>query len=384
MSLKKSVNHQVPFFLLRLHNLQTRIVMLVDMDYFFAQCEELRNPAIRTKPVVVCVFSGRSEESGAVSTTNYVARSYGVKSGMSIFLAKKKLKNVDAAFLPVDERYYEEVSGKVMNILRKYADRFEQAGIDEAYLDVTQRTNGRFQEAKELAVSMKDELKGQLKLTCSIGIGPNKLVAKIAADEKKPEGLTTIAPEGVKEFLSPLNVGRLLGVGTKTQEKMHSLGISTVHELAEYDPQELNDIFGRTMGIYFHNAALGIDDEFVEERSEVESFSRIATLKHNSRDLGFIMETAELLCSEIQKLAVTERMNFRTVGIIAILKDLSAHTRSKTLENPTSSLEVLYENAKELFEKFFNETEGEARRVGVRVSNLSREQTNQKQLTSFI
>jgi DNA polymerase IV (DinB-like DNA polymerase) len=357
--------------------------MLVDMDYFFAQCEELRNAAIRSKPVVVCVFSGRSEDSGAVSTANYVARSYGVKSGMPIYLAKKKLEDFDAAFLPVDEKYYEEISGKVMNILRKYADRFEQAGIDEAYLDVTQRTSGRFQEAKQLAVSMKDEVKAQLKLTCSIGIGPNKLVAKIAADEKKPDGLTVIAPERVEEFLSPLKVRRLLGVGTKTREKMQSLGISTVHELAKYDPQRLNDIFGRTMGIYFHNAALGIDAEPVEERSEVESFSRITTLKQDSRDLSFIMETAERLCSEIHGTVVSERMNFKTVGIIAILKDLSTHTRSKTLENPTNSLEVLNKSAKELFEKFFNETEGEARRVGVKVSNLSRERTSQKQLTSF-
>ena len=364
--------------------MQTRIVMLMDMDCFFAQCEESRNPAIRGKPVVVCVFSGRSEESGAVSTANYVARSFGVKSGMPIYSAKKKLENVDAVFLPVDEKYYEEISEKAMNILRKYADRFEQAGIDEAFLDVTQRMNGHFQEAKQLAVSMKDEMKTQLKLTCSIGTGPNKLVAKIAADENKPDGLTIIEPERVKEFLSPLNVGRLLGVGTKTRERMQNLGINTVHELAEYDAQKLNDIFGKTMGIYFHNAALGKDDEPVEERREVESFSRIATLKQDSRDLGFIMETAERLCREIHSTVVNEKMSFKTVSIIAILKDLSTHTRSKTLENPTNSLEVLNKSAKELFEKFFNETEGEARRVGAKVSNLSREQTSQKQLTSFI
>jgi len=364
--------------------LRTRIVMLVDMDYFFAQCEELRNPAISGKPVVVCVFSGRSEESGAVSTANYVARGYGVKSGMPIYLAKRKLENVDAAFLPVDEKYYEEISGEVMNIFRKHADRFEQAGVDEAFLDVTQKMGGRFQEARQLAVRMKDELKTQLKLTCSIGVGPNKLVAKIAADEKKPDGLTIIEPERVKEFLSPLNVERLLGVGTKTREKMQSLGINIIRELAQCDTQKLNDIFGRTMGIYFHNAALGIDDEPVQERSEVESFSRIATLKQDSRDLSFIMETAGRLCSEIHGTIVNEKMSFKTVSIIAILRDLSTHTRSKTLENPTNSLEVLNRSAKELLEKFFNETEGESRRVGVKVSNLSKEQTNQKQLTSFI
>lgn len=364
--------------------MQTRIVMLVDMDYFFAQCEELRNPAISVKPVVVCVFSGRSEESGAVSTANYVARSLGVKSGMPIYLAKKKLENTDAVFLPVDEKYYSEVSGKVMDILRTYADQFEQAGIDEAYLEVTQRTSGEFWEAEKVAVSMKGEIKRQLKLTCSIGIGPNKLVAKIAADERKPDGLTIIAPEQVEGFLSPLKIGRLPGVGTKTREKMWSLGISTVLDLADYDQQKLQGIFGKAMGIYFHNAALGIDSEAVEERSRIESFSRIATLKHDSRDINFIMETAERLCIELQQAVIRESMNFKTVGIVIILKDLSIHTRSKTLENPTNNPETLNKNAKELFEKFFIETEGEARRVGVKVSNLSKEQTNQKKLTSFI
>ncbi len=364
--------------------MQTRVVMLVDMDYFFAQCEELRNPVISVKPVVVCVFSGRSEDSGAVSTSNYVARSYGVKSGMPIYLAKKKLENIDATFLPVDEKYYEEVSAKVMNVLRKHADFFEQAGIDEAFLDVTQKTSGQFQEARELASKMKNELNTQLKLTCSIGIGPNKLVAKIAADERKPDGLTLIEPEQVQECLSPMNVDRLLGVGTRTREKMQCLGINTVGELARYDTQELNEVFGRTMGTYFHRAALGVDDEPVEERSEIESFSRISTLKQDSRDLNFIMETAERLCSEIHDTVVNEKTNFKTIGVIAILKDLSPHTRSKTLESPTDSLEVLKKNTKKLFEKLFTETEDEARRVGVRVSNLSKEQKGQKQLTSFI
>lgn len=364
--------------------MQARVIMLVDMDYFFAQCEELRDPAIRGKPVVVCVFSGRSETSGAVSTANYVARSYGVKSGMPIYSAKRKLENVDAAFFPVDEKYYEDISVRVMNILRRYADIFEQAGIDEAFLDVTQKTRGQFQQAMELANKIKEELKTQLKLTCSIGIGPNKLVAKIASDERKPDGLTLIEAEQVQEYLSPLNVGRLLGVGNKTQKKMLSLGINTVGELARYDTQKLKEVFGKAMSRYFHRVALGIDDEPVEEKSEAESFSRIATLKQDSSDLNFIMETAERLCSEVHSMVVNEKASFKTVGTIIILKDLSTHTRSRTLENPTNSLEVLKKNIRELFEKFFVETEGEARRVGVRVSNLSKEQKSQKQLTSFI
>jgi len=358
--------------------------MLVDLDYFFAQCEELRNPAIKDKPVTVGVYSGRGEDSGAVSTANYVARKYGVKSGMPIFLAKKKLGNVDAVFLPVDFAFYEEISGKVMKILRSYADRFEQVGIDEAYLDVTQRANGRFEEAEELAKKMKNELQSQLRLTCSIGVGPNKLVAKIAAESDKPDGMTIIRPEQVEGFLSPLPVERLVGVGVKTREKMQALGINTIFDLANYDMQKLIGVFGKTSATYFHNASLGKDDEPVEEKGEAESISRISTLKHDSRDLSFILEKADQLCNEIHAAIKAERVMFKTVGIIAITTDMSIHTRSKTLENPTDDLAVTKNTVKELFEKFLNETQLDARRVGVKISNLVREQKTQKQLTSFM
>src|SRR4030042_2406790 len=119
-----------------------RVIMLVDLDYFFAQCEELRNPALKDKPVVVGVYSGRTADSGAVSTANYVARKFGVKSGIPIFLAKKRLEGAEAVFLPVDHQFYEQISNRVMQALRGYVDSFEQVGIDEAYLDVTQKIQG--------------------------------------------------------------------------------------------------------------------------------------------------------------------------------------------------------------------------------------------------
>jgi DNA polymerase IV (DinB-like DNA polymerase) len=358
--------------------------MLVDLDYFFAQCEELRNPSIKDKPVVVCVYSGRSEESGAVSTANYVARKYGVKSGMPIFLAKKKLENVDAVFLPVDAAFYEEISEKVMNVLRDYADSFEQVGIDEAYLDVTKRTNGEFDEAKKLAEKIKSELQAQQKLTCSIGVGPNKLVAKIAADIKKPDGLTIINPKQVESFLSPLPVGRLIGVGVKTSEKMRTMGINTIDELAKFDTQKLIAVFGRALGIYFHNASLGVDDEPVQEKGEPESISRISTLKQDSRDLGPILEKTDQLCNEIHKTVVEEGLAFKTVGTIVIMTDMNIHTRSKTLENPTNNVEVMKKAVRELLDRFLGESELEARRVGVKISNLVRPLKSQRQLTSFL
>jgi DNA polymerase IV (DinB-like DNA polymerase) len=174
--------------------LHSRVVMLADLDHFFAQCEEKRNPNLKVRPTVVCVFSGRTETSGVVSTANYVARRYGVRSGMPIFLAKKKLANEDAVFLPVDYEFYESVSKRIMTTLKGFANKFEQVGIDEAYLDVTQMTSEEFGKAKQLAKEIKQVIRNQEEMTFSIGIGPNKLIAKIASDIEKPDGITAIEP----------------------------------------------------------------------------------------------------------------------------------------------------------------------------------------------
>jgi DNA polymerase IV (DinB-like DNA polymerase) len=358
--------------------------MLVDLDYFFAQCEELRNPSLKDKPVVVCVYSGRSQDSGAVSTSNYIARKHGVRSGTPIFLAKKKLENTDAIFLPVDYQFYEDVSARVMSILSSYTDEFEQVGIDEAYLDATKRTHGSFQEAKELAQTIKTELRNKQKLTCSIGVGPNKLVAKIAADEKKPDGLTIVTPGQVTGFLAPLPVNRLIGVGTKTVEKMQTLGIGKIRDLARFDVQKLIATFGKTLGTYFHDAALGLDNEPVRERGEAESISRIVTLKQDARDLSLILERTDELCSEIHSRIMEEKLAFKTVGIIAITTDMNVHTRSRTFEGSFNDIELMKKTVRELIEKLLDETELEMRRVGVKVSNFATIEKSQKQLTSFI
>ncbi len=364
--------------------MRSRVVMLVDLDYFFAQCEERRKPNLKGKPVVVCVYSGRSEDSGAVSTANYIARAFGVNSGIPIYLAKKKLEGNDAVFLPVDHEFYEEVSERIMSILRKHADRFEQVGIDEAYLDVSQKTRGNFEVATELATIIKNQIRDEQKLTCSIGVGPNKLIAKIAADTRKPDGLTIVNPKQVQEFLSPLPTRRLLGVGRKTEAKMQTLGIRTIGDLAEYNVQELVGVFGKNLGIYFHNASVGIDEDPVEERGEAESISKISTLKEDTRDLKIILEKTDQLCDEAHKRLVQRKIDFKTVGIIAVMTDMNVRSRSKTFENSTNDLGVIKKTVKELFEQFLGESELKARRVGVKVSNFVKKQERQKQITNFL
>jgi len=357
--------------------------MLADFDYFFAQCEELRNPALKGKPVVVGVYSGRTEDSGAVSTANYVAREYGVKSGIPLYLAKKRLEGTEAVFLPVDDEFYEQISNKIMQALRGYADNFEQMGIDEAYLDVTQKVHGSFEAARDLAQKMKNDVKRQVGIAFSVGVGPNKLVAKIAADSQKPDGLTIVKPEEIKRFLSPLPVNRLVGVGRKTGAKMGELGMKTIGDLARYDVQRLMDVFGKKLGVYFHNAANGVDNDPVQETGEAESISRISTLKENTRDLIVVLEKSNQLIKDIHKELVQRNISFKQVGVIAIMTDLSVRSRSKTLETATRDTEVLKRTVRELFEKFLGESELEIRRVGVKISNFAKEEAEQKRLTSF-
>jgi len=358
--------------------------MLLDFDYFFAQCEELRNPSLRDKPVVIGVYSGRTEDSGAVSTANYLARHYGVKSGIPLFLAKKRLENVDSVFLPVDYEYYEEISDRIMQVLNSHADVFEQVGVDEAYLDVTKKTQGSFEKAGELATTLKQLVKNQVGVIFSVGIGPNKLLAKIACDVNKPDGLTTVKPEEVESFLNPLPVDRLIGVGRKISQKMSDLSIRTIGDLSRCDVQRLVAIFGKTLGVYFHNASNGVDNEPVKETGQAESISRIATLKQNTRDLALISEKAGVLIGDIHRELLQNDLNYRQIGVIAVLSDLTIRNRSQTLEQPTNSVETLRDEVRLLFDKLLNEETSEARRIGVKVSQLSKNDKNQRQLTSYL
>lgn len=360
-----------------------RIVMLVDFDYFFAQCEELRNPSLKEKPVVVGVYSGRTEESGAVSTSNYIARKHDVKSGMPLFLAKRKLEGIDSVFLPVDHAYYEQVSKRIMELLRDFADAFEQVSIDEAYLDVSSKVQFSFEKAKILAQQMKIVIKNQVGISFSVGIGPNKLLAKIACDSQKPDGLTVVNPQDIQGFLLPLPVDRLLGVGRKISTRMVELGIKTIGDLASFDVQVLVDIFGKALGVYFHDAANGVDHEPVVEQGEAESISKIATLKNDSRDLAFILQKTDQLTDEISKEIDQKSLSFKQVAIVVVLTDLSSKSRSLTLEHASKDAQTVRQSVKLLLERFLGESNLDIRRVGVKVSGFIREEKSQKQLTSF-
>ena len=226
--------------------MENRVIFHIDFDYFYAQCEEIRNSKLKTKPVAVCIFSDRGEDSGAIATANYKAREYGVKSGIPIKFAKSRLKDrKDAVFIPADFEYYSKISISGMEIIKSFADIFEYVGRDEAYLDVTVKTNHNFETALHVAQQLKNEIRKKLKMSCSIGVSPNKLISKIGSDFEKPDGLTVIKPDYISEFLSQLDIRNIPGIGKKTESILAESNCKKINDLLNMDVFELNSRFGR-------------------------------------------------------------------------------------------------------------------------------------------
>ena len=363
--------------------MENRIIFHIDFDYFFAQCEEIRKPELKSKPVCVCIFSDRGGDSGAIATANYNARKFGVKSGIPIVFAKKRLQErKDAVFLPADFDYYLDISEKAMQIMKDNADVFEYVGKDEAYLDVTKRLEGDFNKAAHLAQQIKNKIRDILKLSCSIGVSPNKLVSKIASDFKKPDGLTIIPSDKVEEFLESIKIRDIPGIGKKTEEKFVQMNLETVKDLKELDIFTLNKEFGRKSGTCIFNAVRGIDNEPVKEREQTVQFSKIITLKKDSKDFDFLSESLNELCKELHGVILKNHRMFKSVGIQFIQSDLSNKTRSRMLRNPTDSLEELKKNTEQLLREALIDQQNTVRRLGIKVSELS-EMKGQSSITSY-
>ena len=363
--------------------METRIVFHIDFDYFYAQCEEIRSPELKSKPVCVCVFSDRGGDSGAIATANYTARKFGVKSGIPILFAKKRLEErKDAVYLPVDFDYYGEMSEKAMNIMKEFADVFEYVGKDEAYLDVTNRVGGSFDKASHLGQQIKNSIREKTKLSCSIGISPNKLISKIASDFQKPDGLTVVSPDKTDEFLEQLQIRTIPGIGKKTEKRFSEMNLETINDVKNLDVFTLNKEFGRKSGTYIYNAVRGIDTEPVKEREPRIQFSKIMTLKKDSKDYEFLSESLDELCNEVHEVVKKNNRMFKSVGVHFVQSDLSNKSKSKMLRNPTQSLEELKKTSEQLLREALENQTNTIRRLGVKVAELSEIQ-GQSDITSY-
>lgn len=363
--------------------METRVVFHIDFDYFYAQCEEIRSPELKSKPVCVCVFSDRGGESGAIATANYTARKFGVKSGIPILFAKKRLEDrKDAVFLPVDFDYYGEMSEKAMNIMKEYADVFEYVGKDEAYLDVTNRVQGSFEKASHLGQQIKNSIREKTKLSCSIGISSNKLISKIASDFQKPDGLTVVSPDKTDRFLEQLQIGTIPGIGKKTEKRFSEMSLETINDVRNLDVFTLNKEFGRKSGTYIYNAVRGIDTEPVKEREPSIQYSKIMTLKKDSKDYEFLSESLDELCNEVHEVVKKNNRMFKSVGVHFVQSDLSSKSKSRMLRNPTQSLEELKKTSEQLLKEALENQANTIRRLGVKVAELSEIQ-GQSDITSY-
>jgi DNA polymerase IV (DinB-like DNA polymerase) len=349
-----------------------RAVLHVDFDHFYAQCEEVRQPSLRTLPVCVCIYSDRGGDSGAVATANYPARKFGAKSGLSISRAKRLLEGTGARFIPVDFEYYSDVSEKAMAIMEGYADTFEYVGRDEAYLDVTERTGGSLKTAAHLAQQIKNSIRESLRLTCSAGVSRNKLVSKIASGYKKPDGLTVVGAGSEESFLEGLHLRDIPGIGGKTAKRLGAAGMTTVVAVRAADVFDLQRVFGRKIGTYVYNSVRGINEDPVQERPPSVQFSKIVTLKRNTTDPDELTKALRGVCESLHGTLVGQGMLFRLVGIQFVHADLSMRTRSRTLRNHTVGLETLQAVSGQLLAEILTDAILPVRRLGVKVSDLTK------------
>jgi len=367
-----------------------RIIFHIDLDYFFAQCEEIRRPEIKVKPVVICVYSGRTKESGVVSTCNYLARKYGVKSGISIKAAKSRLAVVSSPlFLPSDIKYYSELSDNTMTLIRNFIEnyslsanssvncqateciKFEYVGVDECFVEVTDKVAADYIKAKELAASLKKQIRKETELTCSVGIGPNKLIAKIASDFHKPDGTTMIQPAEVKNFIAKCDVEKIPRIGPKTSAKLFEMGIRTADQLSTCGLFRLIDVFGKRTATYLYKAAQGIDDEPVKSRGSAKQIGRIITLRKDVSQASEIDEELQYICKAVHKMALDQNVYFRNIGIVLILNDLDNITRSKSLKIHSTNFDELYSTVKLILNETLNDKPNlKVRRLGIKISDL--------------
>lgn len=353
--------------------IEKRIIFHIDFDYFYAQCEEIRKPKLRNIPSVVCVYSGREEDSGVVSTCNYEARKYGVKAAMPIKLAKSKLKDVHSMFLPTDMPYYHEISTKAMRIIQNYGELFEQVSVDECYMDFTKITNSDFDDAKIFAVSLQKNIKDQIKLTCSIGVGPNKLIAKIASGINKPNGITVVRLEDAKQFISNCKIDDIPGVGPKTSKKLESLGIKSVSDISKKGIFELRDALGYKIATFLVNASNAIDYSQIKVRGTSKQIGKIVTLKKDTTTLEQIKLTVENLCTSVFENLENKRQAFRVLTIILILENLQHVSFSKSLKLYSASLDELHKNSLLIINEMISNNSislDNIRRIGIVVSDL--------------
>jgi DNA polymerase-4 len=338
-----------------------RRILHIDMDAFFSSVEQKRHPELVGKPVVVG-GGGDPTKRGVVSTASYEARKFGIRSAMPLRTAYKLCP--DAVFLPVDYEEYSRVSEKIKEILREFSPIVEDVGIDEAFLDISSVDSP----SEEIAEEIKQRVKDETDLTCSIGIAPNKLLAKMASDIQKPDGLTIVTEDDIERLIWPLPVRKLWGVGPKTEAYLKEMGIQTIGELASLSLERLLEEFGQSYGNYLHEASRGIDESPLVTHWEPKSISRETTFQKDVENWQVIAKTLAGLTKDVVNSMGQEGYLGRTVTVKVRFSDFKTYTRAKTLADFSDSLEEIRRAAFDCLKRV--ELKKKVRLIGMRIGNL--------------
>jgi DNA polymerase IV (DinB-like DNA polymerase) len=355
-----------------------RAIFHVDLDAFYVSVEVRDSPSLKGLPVVVGADPEGGKARGVVMTCSYEARKLGLRSGMPISTAYRLCPS--AVYLPPRWELYGEVSMQVMELLRGHADKFEQTGIDEAFLDVSGRAKS-LEEAKDLARTIKKEIRDSLGISCSIGIAPNKSLAKIASDRQKPDGLTIVPFDDPKGFLAPLPVAVIPGVGSKTQAFLKEKGIVTIGELQKMSGQELMKWFGKT-GVWLWGVIQAEERLPVFERDILKSMSVERTFNEDVEDFESVYAQVDVEARELAERVRDANVKFKVTGVKIRFKGFQTFTRERTLTSFTDSEEALRHEARSLL-KEFEAKKKPVRLVGVRVSQLKREKASVMRLDEW-
>jgi DNA polymerase-4 len=342
--------------------LPPRRILHLDMDAFFAAVELLRRPELRGKPVII---GGRGDPSrrGVVATATYEARKFGVRSGMPFRTARRLCP--DAVYLPTDFAEYARWSQVFKAAMKEVSPLFEDRGIDEAYLDISANS----QPSEVLGRALKARIVADTGMTCSIGIAPNKLLAKIASDLDKPDGLTILQPEDIEARIWPLPARRIPGIGPKAEQKLDALGIGTIGALAAAPLPQLARHFGNAMATFMHAAAHGRHDTPIVTEREPKSRSRETTFQEDVEDGRVIEQTLEELSAQVA--ADLRRRGYagRTIGIKLRFADFRTLTRDRSLAEATADAGAIAAAARECLRRVT--LDRRVRLLGVRVTELT-------------
>jgi DNA polymerase-4 len=350
---------------------EARCIAHLDMDAFYASVELARRPELRGRPVVVGGRGDPARSRGVVTTASYEARVFGVRSGMPLRTALARCP--DAVFLPTDFDEYKRVSRLFKRALRGLAPVMEDRGIDEVYLDLTDVPGIEIENGAAVARELKHAVYEATQLTCSIGLAPNKLLAKMASELGKPDGLTVLAAADIAHRIWPLPVGKINGVGPKAVQKLAQMQIATIGELAAASPAALLTRFGRSYGAWLHEAAHGRDERPVVTWSEPRSRSSETTFErdlHPQRDRTEIERVIAEQAADVAAGLARSGYAGRTIGIKLRFDDFKTVTRDRTLERATADAALIGQAAYECLTRI--DLRRSVRLMGVRVSALER------------